>query len=159
MAKFKTTKSNFEVIPVGTYIFKIVEVDDSEYEDFGKIIIIMQTKDGVKHRENFSLVNNDGEVNDIAQRVLSTLYRNAVNNLNLKDEIEVDTDDLIGCYIQADIIHTETEGNGKNAGKKFTNANMRNIKPALGFKGGDTSSSAAEDEDLDDLDDLDNELD
>ncbi|MDD2954019.1 MAG: hypothetical protein PHC95_12800 [Parabacteroides sp.] len=154
MAKFRTTQSTFQVIPEGNYIFKIVEVDDKDYEDFGTIIIVMQTKDGQKHRERYNLTDQDGNVNEVASAVLSTLYRNAVNNLNLKEDIEVDTDDLVGCYIQADIIHTTSEGKGKNAGKKFTNANLRNIRPALGFKGGD-SAPAGSDEIDDELDDLD----
>lgn len=157
MAKFKTTQSTFQVIPEGHYVFKIVEVDDSDYEDYGTIIVIMQTKDGQKHRERYNLIDADGNPNEIASNVLSTLYRNAVNNLNLKDDVEVDTDDLIGCYIQADIIHTESEGKGTNAGKKYTNANLRNIRPALGFKSGDSAPAPA---DVDDeLDDLDDELD
>lgn len=156
MAKFKTTQGTFQVIAEGNYIFKITEVDDSNYEDYGTIIVVMQTKDGQKHRERYNLVDADGNPNEIASNVLSTLYRNAVNNLNLKDDIEVDTDDLVGCYIQADIVHTESEGKGKNAGKKYINANLRNIRPALGFKGGDTATAPAEiDDELDDeLDDL-----
>lgn len=155
MAKFKTTQSSFQVIPEGNYIFKIVEVDDKEYDDFGTIIIKMQTRDGQKHNERYNLVDQDGNVNEIASNVLSTLYRNAVNNLNLKEDIEVDTDDLVGCYIQADIIHTTSEGKGKNAGKKFTNANLRNLRPALGFKGGESAQSESSDEIDDELDDLD----
>ncbi|MDD2952526.1 MAG: hypothetical protein PHC95_05100 [Parabacteroides sp.] len=156
MAKFKTTKSSFQLMPEGTYIFKITEIDDHDYEDFGKLVIVMQTKDGQKHRENFSLLDAEGNVNEIASNILSTVYRNAVGNLNLNDNIEVDTDDMIGCYIQCDIVHTESKTKNPNTGKPYVNENAKNYKPANGFGSAKASSSSAKEESVDDeLDDLD----
>ena len=43
MAKMKLSESSFKIIPEGTTIFKVVEVDDSKYEDFGKLSVKLQT--------------------------------------------------------------------------------------------------------------------
>ena len=48
MAKMKVSESNFKLIPEGVTTFKVVAVDDSKYEDFGKLEVKLQTAKGEK---------------------------------------------------------------------------------------------------------------
>ena len=39
MAKIKLSEGGFSLIPEGVTVFKVMEVDDSKYEDFGKLSV------------------------------------------------------------------------------------------------------------------------
>ena len=64
MAKVKLAESTFSLIPEGTYTFKVMEVNDEKYEDFGKLEVKLQTAKGETHIERFGLQTKDGEVNE-----------------------------------------------------------------------------------------------
>ena len=68
MAKMKLSESAFSLIPEGVTTFKVVEVDDTKYEDFGKLAVKLQTAKGETHVENFTLVDNNGEVKEFKLR-------------------------------------------------------------------------------------------
>ena len=55
MAKMKLSESNFKLIPEGVTTFKVMEVNDSKYEDFGKLEVKLQTAKGETHIERFGL--------------------------------------------------------------------------------------------------------
>ena len=55
MAKMKLAENTFTIIPEGTTIFKVMEVDESKYDDYGKLKVTLQTSSGEKQFENFSL--------------------------------------------------------------------------------------------------------
>lgn len=152
MAKMKLSESTFSLIPEGTTVFKVVEVDDSKYEDFGKIAVKLQTAKGATHTENFSLVKKNGELNEGALKAWSYFARTCLNNYQAD---EIDTQDIVGCYIQATVKHEEFESN-KEPGKMLKSARLNDYNTASGFGG-----SVANDEDdfEDDLDDLDDFLD
>ena len=66
MAKIGLTEG-FTLIPEGTHVFQITDVKYKE--DFGKLEIYMQTQNGSKHIERFSLLKSDA----LPTRVPTTL--------------------------------------------------------------------------------------
>lgn len=155
MAKIKLSEGGFTLIPEGRYIFKITEVEYKE--DFGKMTVSLQTKDGKKHTEMFSLIKKNGEPNEGALKAFSYFARVALNNYNLD---EIDHEDIIGCYIEATVRHEEFESN-KEEGKMLKSARLGDWESASGFTGGTKTTTATkkevvntDDEDLDDIDDF-----
>jgi predicted cupin superfamily sugar epimerase len=149
MAKIKLSEGGFSLIPEGVHTFKITEVEYKEH--FGKMKVTMQTKDGKKHTEQFSLLTQKGEVNEGAVKAFSYFAKTALNNFNLD---EIDDQDLVGCYITATVKHEEFESN-KNPGKMLKSARLSDWTPAAGFGTGEAKSAAkAVEEDEDDLDDF-----
>lgn len=149
MAKIKLSEGGFTLIPEGTTIFKIVEVEYKE--DFGKMKITMQTKSGQKHYENFTLLDKKGELNEGALRAFSYFAKTALNNYSLD---EIDEQDLVGCYIKANVKHEEFESN-KEPGKMLKSARLSDYAVAIGF-GGDAAPTedreeSSEDVNLDDF--------
>lgn len=142
MAKFTLSKANtFTLIPEGYHVFKIVEVDMSKYDDFGKIAINMETANGQKHTERFSLTDNKGELNEKAYNAFSYFCRTALNDYKNDD---IDTDDLIGRYIRAEVKHNESTTINERTGKPYINVNLGEKEPALGFDGAEDSDELEE---------------
>lgn len=161
MAKIKLSESTFTLIPEGTTTFKITEVDDTKYDDFGKLAVKMVTADGQVHTERFSLVNGKGELNEGALKAWSYFARTCLNNFNAD---EIDTQDIVGCFLTATVKHeTYNYTNKEGEQKTGTSVRLNDYTTASGFTHTPTTSKSdesAEDdlEDLDDLDDLDDFL-
>lgn len=156
MAKVKLAESTFNLIGEGRHVFKIVSVDYDE--DFGKMKVSLQTKDGQKHTEQFSLIKKNGEPNEGVLKAFSYFARTALNNYNVD---EIDHEDLVGCYIEATVTHEEFESN-KEAGKMLKSARLGDYSTASSFG---TSKAKSKDEEIeeevddeDDSDDLDDFL-
>lgn len=157
MAKVKLSESTFTLIPEGVTIFKVMEVDDSKYEDYGKLAVKLQTARGETHTETFSLVNAKGEANEGAIRAWSYFARVCLGNFQVD---EIDTQDIVGCYLQATVKHeTFTRTKGSRVGEEGTSVRLNDYATASGFKNASKASKAEpeedpEDEDTDDLDDF-----
>lgn len=152
MAKIKLVEGGFSLIPEGVTILKITDVEYKE--DFGKLNVSMQTKSGAKHTERFSLTNKNGEVNEGAIKAFSYFAKTALNNYNLD---EIDHDDLVGCYIKAEVKHEEFESN-KEPGKMLKSVRLNNYETATGF-GSNKTQVESDDDEVEDLDSLDDFLD
>lgn len=127
MAKIKLAEGGFTVVPEGKHIFKITK---STYDsDFGKLEVEMVTAQGVKHHERYNFINEDGELNEGAQKAFSYFAKTALNNFNLE---EVDSDDIVGCYIEATVEH-EKLPNRKDPAKTVVFARLGDKTPASGF--------------------------
>lgn len=151
MAKMKLSESTFKIIPEGVHTFKITEVDDSKYEDFGKIAVKLQTAKGETHVENFTLIKANGDLNEGALKAWSYFARTCLNNFRAD---EIDTQDIVGCFITATVKHeTYTRTKGEKAGTEGTSVRLNDYTTASGF-GSATAKSADVDEDIDDLDDF-----
>lgn len=153
MAKIKLSKTGFTLIPEGTTTFKIVGVEYKE--DFGKMNVDLQTKDGRKHTERFGLLTDKGEINEGALKVFSYFAKTALNNFQLD---EIDETDLIGCYITATVKHeTYTRTKGERVGEEGTSVRLNDYAVAVGFGSGEASQGEpnTSSDDLDDMDDLD----
>ena len=152
MAKMKLSESGFSLIPEGSVIFKVVSVDDSKYEDFGKLAVKLQTAKGETHTETFSLVKKTGELNEGALKAWSYFARVCLNNFQAD---EIDTQDIVGCYIQATVKHeTYIKTQGENAGQEGKSVRLNDYTTASGFGGAQTVEDDIDEDDSDDLDDF-----
>ena len=149
MAKIKLSEGGFSLIPEGTTTFKIVAVEYKE--DFGKMTVDMQTKSGQKHTERFSLLKNNGEVNEGALKAFSYFAKTALNNFQLD---EIDEQDIVGCYITATVKHEEYEYEKDGETKSGKSARLNDYAVAVGF-GSDKATEESTEEELDDLDEMD----
>lgn len=154
MAKMKLSESTFTLIPEGVTTFKVMEVNDEKYEDFGKLEVKLQTVKGETHIERFNLTKSNGELNEGALKAWSYFARTCLNNFKAD---EIDTQDIVGCYITATVKHeTYTRTKGDKAGTEATTVRLNDYTTASGFGG----SKAVKPEEpvtneSDDLDDLD----
>lgn len=152
MAKMKLAESTFTLIPEGTTTFKVMEVNDEKYEDYGKLEVKLQTAKGETHIERFTLIKSNGELNEGALKAWSYFARTCLNNYNVD---EIDTQDIVGCYITATVKHeTYTRTKGDKAGTEGTSVRLNDYTTANGFGDSDTKADEPADEE-DDLDDLD----
>lgn len=135
MAKIKLTEG-YTPIPEGPHIFKITK---STYdEDYGKLEVELVTAEGMKHTERYSLINDLGEINEGANKAFSFFAKTALNNFNLE---EIDTDDIVGCYVEANVKH-DIQPSTKDPVKNVTFIQLKDLKPASGFKATENTDSA-----------------
>lgn len=132
----------FSLIPEGWHDFKIVAVDYDE--KFGKMEIQLVTKSGQKHTERFSLLDNDGEINQKGVNAFSYFARVAMNDFQIDS---IDHEDMIGKYIRGKVEHVKGNKPNPKTGKYSTFANITDKEPSVGFKTND-------DVDLSELDGL-----
>lgn len=143
MAKIKLSKGGFTLIPEGTHVFKITS---AEYDkDFGTMDVKMVTTEGIKNNERFFLMTQDGEPNEGALNAFSYFAKNALNDFKIE---EVDPDDLVDCFFQADVTH-DVQPNKNDPKKTVTWIRLNNWRPSEGFpEKGQASKGSV---DLDDL--------
>ena len=154
----KLSEKTFTLIPEGVKTFKVMEVDDSKYDDFGKLTVKLQTASGQTHNENFTLIKANGDINEGALKAWSYFARTCLNNFGAD---EIDTQDIVGCYVQATVKHeTYTRQKGERAGEEATTVRLNDYKVATKFGGKDidtlydeeyAAKAAEEDVDLDDF--------
>lgn len=147
MAKMKLSESTFSLIPEGVTTFKVMEVNDEKYEDFGKLEVKLQTAKGETHIERFGLTKANGELNEGALKAWSYFARTCLNDYRAD---EIDTQDIVGCYITATVKHEEYESN-REAGKMLKSVRLNDYESASGFG---TASKVEPEDDNDDLDDF-----
>ena len=128
MAKIGLTEG-FTLIPEGTHVFQITDVKYKE--DFGKLEVYMQTQNGSKHIERFSLLKSDGSPNEGA-------YNAALGNFDLT---EIDHTDLIGHFIECDIEH-DVQENKKKPGQSITFVRLADKRPSEGWGGSGNTVAA-----------------
>ena len=126
MARIPMT-SGFALIPEGTYIFRIYEATYDE--DFGKIVIKLVNAKGMTHTERFSIKDANDQLNEKALNAFSYFAKTAMNDFGLED---VDPEELVDHYIEAEVVHTELPSN-KDPNKTVTFANLGDKAPADGF--------------------------
>ena len=126
MAKIPLS-AGFTVMPVGSYTFQITKVKYDE--TFGKLELTLETEDGQKHVERYRFMKDTGELNDKAIAAFSIFARYALND---STATEVDPQELIGCFIDADVTHDEVPST-KKPGENFTFARLENYAASEGF--------------------------
>lgn len=137
MSKIALT-SGYTLPPEGVQTFLITDVIYKE--QFGKLEIMMETADGTKHTERFSLIAANGGTNDGAYAAFSMLARAAMNDYDLE---EIDHKDLVGRYFQAEVVHDDVEST-KTPGKMLKFARLNDKQPADGFPEGTVRKPSAE---------------
>lgn len=160
MARMRLSERAYTIIPEGVTTFKVMEVDDSKYEDFGKLNVKMQTAKGETHIERFGLIKANGEINEGALKAWSYFARTCLNNFQAD---EIDTQDIVGCYITATVKHEKyIRTQGDHVGEEATSTRLNDYTTASGFAGSNTVTESPvedidemeEDSELDDLDDM-----
>ena len=126
MALIGLTTGQFTLIPEGTHVFKIV---DATYDDFGILLIKMQTRAGLSHTERFTLIGENGEPNQKAINAFSYFAHTALDDFSLT---QIDHTDLIGKFIQCDVTH-DPRPSTKDPSKTVTFVRLGDKKPAQGW--------------------------
>ena len=142
MSRIKLSSNSFSIVPEGTHIFEITDVDYKE--EFGKLEIKMKTAEGDTHTERFSFRKANGKDNEGALNAFSYFARTALNDYNVED---LDPAELVGKFIECDVEH-ETTDSTKTPGKMVTFSRLGDKRPASGFT---NSPESHDDLDLDDL--------
>lgn len=117
----------FTVIPEGTHIFKIVEVNYKEA--YGKLEIKMKTAKGQTHIERFSLIKQDGSSNEGALNAFSYFAKTALGDFDLQD---IDPEELVGFFIECDVEH-DIQPSNRNPNKNVTFVRLTDKRPADGY--------------------------
>lgn len=131
MAKIKLSSGTFSLVPEGTHVFQITAV---EYKaDFDKLNITMKTATGATHIERFTFTNNQGEQNETAVNIFSYFAKTALQNYDLE---EIDEQELVGCFIKAEVTH-DILPNKNDPTKTVTFSRLGNKYPANGFEDDD----------------------
>lgn len=153
MAKMKLSESTFTLIPEGVTTFKVMEVDDSKYEDYGKLEVKLQTAKGETHIERFTLLKANGELNEGALKAWSYFARTCLDDFQAD---EIDTQDIVGCYVTATVKHEKyTRTKGEKAGTEGISVKLNDYTTSSGFGGSNDSPVEDDIDELDELDDLD----
>ena len=119
--------SGFTLCPKGVQVFRIYKVDYDE--EFGKLVIHLVNAQGITTQERFSLMSNDGSINERACNAFSFFAKTALNDYSLE---AVDPAILVDHYIKADVTHTELPSR-TDPTKKVTFANLGDKWVADGF--------------------------
>lgn len=94
-------------------------------EKFQKIRVTFADEHGGTCTENFSLVKNNGEVNDVAYGIFSTIYKCCTHD---ESNREVDPTDIQGRVLVADVYRQEgKDKDGNGTGRFYTH--LRNYQP------------------------------
>lgn len=105
----KQLQESFPLIPEGEQIIRIKKVDESEYKKFQKLTIVIEDASGASANVNYNFVKDDGSPNDVAEGIYTRMCRAALDDQTLD---EIDTDDLVGCYVRVEIEHNEGSRGG-----------------------------------------------
>lgn len=119
----------YALIPEGEQVLCIDKVDTSDYAKFDKLVVTLKNSSGAAMRVNFNFVKDDGEPNMVADGIYTRLARAALNDQTLD---EIDSDDLAGNYVRAEIEHRTSD-----------KGTFANIKKILGHADGFTKAAEA----------------
>ena len=119
--------TGFKVCPKGVQVFRIYKVDYNE--EFGKLIVHLVNAQGITHQERFTLMKQDGSMNDGACAAFSFFAKTALND-NTLDAVDPQT--LVDHYIKADVVHNEMP-NRNDPTKTVTFVNLGDKWVADGF--------------------------
>lgn len=118
--------SGFSLIPEGTYVFRITNV---EYDEkFGKLVIDLKTKDGLTYRDRYNLLKDDGQPNETALNIFSYFARAALGE-NIE---EIEPESLIGHFLEARVEHYTYESTKDGSIKKA--ARLQDKQPSAGWE-------------------------
>ena len=126
MSKIKLSDA-FTLIPQGTHVLKITGVEQKD--EYGKLEVYMQTREGLKHTERFQYLKDNGEINDGAIQALTFFARTAMNDFSLQ---EIEPTEMIGHFMECDVTHDVVPSN-KTPGKTATFARLSEKRPSEGW--------------------------
>ena len=110
MARIPMT-GGFSLMDEGIQVLRIYGVDYNE--KFGNLTIYMVNAKAQTMRETFRFKGKNGQPNEGAMNAFSYFAKTAMDDFGMED---VDPMDLIGHYIEVEVIHNETDD-----GRTFAN--------------------------------------
>jgi hypothetical protein len=113
--KRKLVEGGFQPIPAGEQVVRIKEIDETDYEKFDKVVVVIEDAVGRTARVNFNFVNGDGTPNETADFVFTRMARAALGDETID---EVDTAELVGRFVRVEIQHSEGSKGGTFANVK-----------------------------------------
>lgn len=139
--KRKAVESTYQPIPEGEQVVRIKEIDESQYEKFDKITIVIEDAAGRTARENLTFINPDGSPNEIADFIFTRIGRAALGDETLD---EIDTNDLIGKFVRVEIEHRTGSQGGTfaNVKKWIGPGEPFEVKKAAGGKSAGSAAGA-----------------
>lgn len=127
MAQFnfndESQQGGFRILPVGEQLLTITDIEYKEA--LGHMVVNFENADGIKHRETYRFIKNNGEPNDFARGIFIRLGRIALNKPQ-GSKGGFDHMELIGHSVIATVEHQTSEWNGK----EYTNARLKHFEPA-----------------------------
>lgn len=124
--------SGFKLIQEGWHVFKITKVDYDER--FGKIEIEMVTKDGGKHTERFNILTDRGQTNIGALKAFTYFASTVFNDFKTK---EIDEQEMVGKFIEAEVLHRTSEVVSEKTGEPLIFTNLGGKKTSDGWEEGE----------------------
>ena len=106
MARIPLT-SSFTPMDEGIQILRIYGVEYKEV--FGNLTIYMVNAKGQTMRETFRFKGKDGKPNEGAMNAFSYFAKTAIDDFGAED---IDPDELVGHYIQVEVVHNASD-NGR----------------------------------------------
>lgn len=104
MARIPMT-GGFTPMDEGVQVLRIYGVEYKE--TFGNLTIYMVNAQGQTMREVFRFKGKDGKPNEGAMNAFSYFAKTAMDNFSMED---VDPEELVGHYIQVEVVHNESDG-------------------------------------------------
>lgn len=124
MIKLTSGDGNFQIIPEGETILKILAV---EYKQaVGQMKVTMANPQGLKHTETFRFITKQGKRNEGGINVFSYFAHTALNDFSLD---EIDEQELVGKSIQCTVEH-DVQPNINDPSKTVTFVRLSGFKVA-----------------------------
>lgn len=113
------------LIPEGRTMLKIV---DALYdEEFGKVTLTFATQEGKTTKQYYDLLTEDGAYNEKGNNALGYVSKMALSVSDEEmEEIEIEIDELINCFVDAEITHYKA-----SSGKTYIN--LKNLQTSSGW--------------------------
>ena len=118
----------FAKLPEGKQVLRIFDVFYDE--EFGKLEIHLVNAKGITHRETFSLKNKDESWNEGACNAFSYFAHVALGEFDRED---VDPEELIDHYIEADVYYDDPVPSSKDPSKMVSYTRLGDKFHAEGF--------------------------
>ena len=134
-------------IPEGLHVFKIVRTDYNE--TYGKLEIVMETKEGKTHTERYTFLKGNGQPNEGAIKAFSYFARTALRDPSVDD---IDPADLVGKYIACEVKH-DVQPHRDDPNKTVTWIRLGDKHQASSFEGEEPAPATPSGKSFD-LDDL-----
>jgi len=105
------------LIPEGEQAVLITKVDDTNLDEYNKLVVHIADSAGNTARVFYSFTRGDGTPNTIAEYIYSEMCRAILGDGTLT---ECDYEDLAGLWVLAEIAHEEYNGRVNAKVKKWT---------------------------------------
>lgn len=126
MGRLNINRRDTRILPAGDCVLLIKKVDFNE--NFGKLAIYLENKDGIQHIERYNLLKPNGDINNYPCELASSFALACFGN----DIADYDPVEMKGHYIHATVLHREYKTENEEI-RTYVNI-AYNKAPAKGFE-------------------------